>query len=85
MGMRTEALARVTVGVLWFLVAATLVLLVWLPVGVALFAIDILWQLVTGNEGVMPMNAHGQVYSWFERNLKWTLYGEGSFDPLPYV
>lgn len=83
-GMRLEALERVTVGLLWFLIATPL-FAIWFIIGFILMVIDVLWQVVTGGEGVMPMNAHWSAYKWYFDNLGWTLTGRGEFDPLPYV
>lgn len=83
-GMRLEALERVTIGLLWFTIAAPL-FAIWFLLGFVLMVIDVLWQFIFGGEGIMPMNLHWTAYSWFVDNLSWTLYGRGEFDPLPYV
>lgn len=83
-GMRGEALERVTVGLLWFVIATPL-FAIWFFIGFVLMVIDVLLQLITGGESIMPMNAHWTAYEYFVSNLSWTLYGRGEFDPLPYV
>lgn len=82
---RAEVLWRATIGTLWFVIATVLVALVWLPIGLLLYGIDAVWQLLFNSEGIMPMNHHRQALGWWSDNLVWYLYGSGDFDPVPYV
>lgn len=82
--MRGEAVTRLTLGNLWFLIATPL-FIIWFLVGFALMVIDVLLQGLTGMEGIMPMNLHARAYDWYASNVDWLFYGRGEFDALPYV
>jgi len=83
-GFRGEALDRLTVGQLWFIIATPL-FAIWFAIGLIIAGLDLLIQLLSGGEGVMTMNLHSQALGYWVENLEWFFYGAESFNPLPYA
>lgn len=82
---RTEALWRI-VAFLWSLVAAFIVQ--FLGILALLYgAIDVLWQLVTGSEGLPAGDGIGSFLSdllyWPVDNLAYAAFGDGELNWLP--
>lgn len=84
-GFRVEALNRLFVGGLWFIIATPLIIAVWIPVAVIITAIDLIAQAIFGSEIVPGTNLLFVALMWYVKNVEWAIVGKGSFDPLPYV
>ncbi|AUV84694.1 hypothetical protein C2R22_24510 (plasmid) [Salinigranum rubrum] len=82
---RMDALARIIVGTIWFVVATLALAFVWLPFAVALKLIDVVWQLLVNTEGPVPDSTIEEPFTWWSMNVSWWLFGDGSFRPLPYA
>lgn len=82
---RKEAVWRAIVGSIWFVIATTLVVVVWLPVALAVGTIDVILQLLFNRESIAGgMNRLTEPFAWWASNFRWWLLGSGEFDALPY-
>jgi len=83
---RAQALYRATIGVIWWIVATLLLVLIWFPIAVILGVIDlVVFELLMNREGFVPDSTLSEPYWWWVENTHWVLFSKGSFDLLPYV
>lgn len=47
------------------------------------FALDTLWELLTGREGFTPEGHAERLWEWKDRNTRWVAYGDGSPKLIP--
>jgi hypothetical protein len=85
-GMRMDALLRVF-ALLWAWFAGAILGSIAFFVGILWMVPDVLWQLVTGREG---LDAGGRLASWLQGIVQWgamqtnyALFGDGEFKLLP--
>lgn len=85
-GMRMDALVRVF-ALLWAWVVGAILGSIAFFVGLVWMVIDVVWQLITGREG---LDAGGMLASWLQGIVQWgamqtnyALFGDGEFKLLP--
>ncbi len=81
---RWDGLSRLVVGGLYLLIFAFVVAPIIFTVGLIIGAVDILWQVLTNREGIMPTNLFTRSWDWVYGNVEWTLTGRGSFTLWPF-
>lgn len=83
MAKRVEALWRLVLGILWY-IAMLLVMPVLALLALVYFVVDVLWQLVTGGEGLPSDGGFvHMLYEWYRDNHDYVVYGKGEFRVLP--
>lgn len=83
---RMRGFWRLTVGVIWFIIATFLIWLIWFPIAAVLAVIDMfLWQLLLGRESFLSDRALTTPYGYWVQNTEYVVLGQGEFNPLPYV
>jgi hypothetical protein len=85
-GMRMDALVRVF-ALVWAWVVGGILGSIAFLVGLGWMVIDVVWQLITGREG---LDAGGMLASWLQGIVQWgamqtnyALFGDGEFQLLP--
>ncbi len=86
MGKRGEALMRIA-AFLWGYLLGFVIGFILLLVGLLWMLLDVLWQLLTGSEG---LDSGGTVATWFRAWTNWSaenrnyaVTGDGSFQAIP--
>jgi hypothetical protein len=80
MGKRMDAVWRVLIGGTYLVLFAFIIAPLLFLVGLTLMVIDVVIQLVTGMEGIMPDNLFRDAWMRQVQNATWALTGEGEFE-----
>lgn len=82
MGKRKDALMRLLFGV----VLLILMYVIGFIITVFLYlwaAVDIVWQLITGREGLSPGGLATGLWDWLDQNSRYVFFGQGSWSWTP--
>lgn len=80
---RRNAVKRLLVGVPYAVLYVAVLFPLALTVGVVLGAIALLYNLAFGRLPGSLVGAGDRIWSWAGGNMRWALFGRGSFDWLP--
>jgi hypothetical protein len=73
---RWKALKRLVLGVPYFLLMFVLGG-IFATIIVATFALDVVWEVVTGRQGFTPEGQMERLWAWRDYNTRYIVYGNG--------